>query len=306
MKYAFLSGGTGTPKLLQGFRQLVSDEDIGVICNNGDDYHWNGLYICPDLDTVLYQFSEKLDLNKFWGVENETFESLEILKSLYAEDTWFNVGDKDLALHVYRTHLLNTKSLTEVTHSIRDSWDIKAHIVPMSNQPLQTQILSGENNYHFQEFFVKHKTEVDVTEVKFIGQNEETTNDVKEILDNCQQIIIGPSNPVTSIGPILAIEEIHQLLHKYKEKVILVSPIIGDRAFSGPTVKLMKAMNIAPSPIGIASFYEEFVSKIIFDETDKSIIDDISSFNVEPIFHSIELSTKEQKKKLASTILDFM
>lgn len=306
MKYTFLSGGTGTPKLLQGFRELVADKDLGVICNSGDDYLWNGMYICPDLDTVLYQFSHKLDLKKFWGVKDETYESLEILKSLNAADTWFNVGDKDLALHVYRTNELKTKSLTQITQQICNSWNIEANIVPMSDYPVQSRIHSGEYSYHFQEYFVKLKTGIPVSKVEFEGNKNSTTQNVRDLIESSDTIIIGPSNPITSIGPILAIDEIRELLTKHRHKVIIVSPIKSGSAFSGPTIELMKSMNVEASPLGLAKYYQPYANKIIFDPVDQPLASNLSSIGIEPIFHPIELSTLEQKKKLATAIFDFI
>ncbi|MCE7734229.1 MAG: 2-phospho-L-lactate transferase [Candidatus Heimdallarchaeota archaeon] len=306
MKYTFLSGGTGTPKLLQGFRELVADKDLGIICNSGDDYLWNGMYVCPDLDTVLYQFSHKLDLKKFWGVKNETFESLEVLKSLKADNTWFNVGDKDLALHVYRTNELKTKSLTHITQQICNNWDIEATIIPMSDYPVQSRIYSAENSYHFQEYFVKLRTNIPVSNVEFVGNKKSTTDEVRNLIEASDSIIIGPSNPITSIGPILAIDEIRKLLKKHRQKVIIVSPIKSGSAFSGPTIELMKSMNVEPSPIGLAKYYRSYAGKIIFDPEDQSLEEEINSMGIETIFHPIELSTQEQKKKLATTILDLI
>jgi len=306
MKYTFLSGGTGTPKLLQGFRELIPDKDLGVICNSGDDYLWNGLYVCPDLDTVLYQFSQKLDLVKFWGVKNERFEALEILRSLAAESTWFNVGDKDLALHVYRTNEMKTKSLTQVTKQICNNWNIEATIVPMSDYAVQSRIFSEDKSYHFQEYFVKLKTNITVSKVEFVGNKKSCTKEVKDLLESSKVIIIGPSNPITSIGPILAIEEIRELLRKHREKVVIISPIKSGSAFSGPTVELMRSMNVEVSPLGLAKYYQPYASKIIFDTDELELGNKIKSIGIEPIFHPIELSTQEQKKKLANTILNFI
>lgn len=306
MKYAFLSGGTGTPKLLQGFRELITDEELGIICNSGDDYLWNGLYVCPDLDTVLYQFSGNLDLEKFWGVKNETFQSLEILKSLDGEATWFNVGDKDLALHIYRTNELKNDSLTQITKQVCKKWNIKATILPMSDHSIQSRIHSGDDSYHFQEYFVKLRTQIPVSKVEFRGNKKSTTREVKEMLESSKVIIIGPSNPITSIGPILAVDHIRHLLKKYREKVVIVSPIKGTSAFSGPTVELMKSMGVEPSALGLAKYYQPYASRIIFDTDDKHLEQELNSVGIEPIFLPIELTTQEQKKNLATAILNFI
>ena len=171
MTFTFLSGGTGTPKLLQGFRQVLDDQRISVICNTGDDYIWNGLHISPDLDTNLYLFSNRLDLGKFWGVKDESFHALDTLQSL-GKDIWFNVGDKDIGLHLFRTDQLQKMSLTQITQHISKAWDISATILPMCDQLVQSQIYTEHKKLHFQEYFVKYKTEVNIQKVQFEGNKD--------------------------------------------------------------------------------------------------------------------------------------
>lgn len=303
--YTFLSGGTGTPKLLEGFRQIVDDTHLTVIANSGDDYYWNSLLICPDLDTLLYLFSERLDLEKYWGQKEETFQTLTAMKTYRsAQDTWFNIGDKDLALHLIRNHLFASgHSLAAVTQIIANEYEIRSTILPMSNDKVST-IIHTKDNYslHFQEFFVKHRTEVAIDSVEFEGSTTAQLLDAAAHALASDKVIIGPSNPITSIGPMLSLVKMRALLRKFKKQVTVISPIVGSQAFSGPTVKLMKAMNVEPSAIGLAKYYQEYANTIIFDPADKEYAGAIEDIGIEPIFMNVQLQTVEQKKQLAQNI----
>lgn len=304
--FVFLSGGTGTPKLLQGFRNLISDNEISVICNTGDDFIWNGLHISPDLDTILYLFSSKLDTKKFWGVTDDAFSTLEVLKTLEAQDTWFNVGDKDLGLHLFRSNKLNSMTLTQITQEICKNWKIRANILPMSNVMVQSRIKTPEGELGFQEFFVKYHTQPKVLGVSFIGDTSNTTNEILKVIDEANAIIIGPSNPVTSIGPILAVKSIYNKLHDNRNKVIIVSPIVGENAFSGPTIKLMNAQKIEPSIVGLANLYKDISSTIVIDTSDSDVMPTLENLGYKVISTPIEMKTDEQKQNLARTILGFI
>ncbi|MHA2090130.1 MAG: 2-phospho-L-lactate transferase [Candidatus Kariarchaeaceae archaeon] len=302
MTYTFLSGGTGTPKLLQGFRQLIDDGKISVICNTGDDYIWNGLHISPDLDTVLYLFSNRLDLGKFWGVKNDSFQALNTLKSLEKE-IWFNVGDKDLGLHLYRTYLQQEMTLTQITQIISKTWDISATILPMCNQLVQSQIYTEQKKLHFQEYFVKYKGKVNIQNVQFEGNKDTTTPQVLNTLQESNVVIMGPSNPITSMGPILSLTPIRKSLEDQRAKVIAISPIIGNRAFSGPTPDLMTACGIEVSPIGLAQYYKKLISTLILDPIDRQYHKSLLDLDIEPVYLNIELKTDQQKQELAKSML---
>ena len=298
-----MSGGTGTPKLLQGFRQLIPDDEIGVICNTGDDLSWFGLHVSPDLDTILYLFAGKLDTEKFWGVVDETYQALSTIKSL-GQAGWFNIGDRDLGLHLVRSQMLLDHNLSEVTETICQNWDISSKIYPMSNFPLRSIIHTELGKLPFQEYFVKHNWQPEVHDVSYEGRTDTMPEQVENLLTTSQQIILGPSNPVTSIGPILAIDPIDQLFKNIRDKVTAISPIVGDRAFSGPSTHLMEAIGMDVSVVGLAEHYKDKVSTIIFSEDDRKYREDIEDTGVEPVFLPIELQTSEQKKQLANSILD--
>ncbi len=302
MSYGFLSGGTGTPKVLEGFRELVDDTNLSVIANTGDDYFWNGLRISPDLDTLLYLFSNKLDTSKYWGVKDESYNALSTLKELGGE-VWFNVGDKDLGLHVYRQYLLKTMSFSQITELISRKWNIKAKIAPMADGLIQSRIHSGDNEYHFQEYFVKHKTDIKVDYVEFKGKYP-ISKTAEYILHNSDKIIIGPSNPITSIGPMLSIAELRALLGRRQKDVVAISPVVGDKAFSGPTTRLLMAHGIETSPLGVAKYYQGLINTLILAPSDRSYDAMIKDLEIEPIYLPIELKSMHQKMKLADNLLN--
>ena len=306
--YLFLSGGTGTPKLLQGFRKLIDEWKLYIACNTGDDYFWNSLLVCPDLDTVLYLFADKLDVSKFWGRKAETFNTLSELRAMGEDylNTWFSIGDKDLALHVFRNYLMNRgDSKTDVAIRLAELWGIKAKIFPMSNEMVSSIIYSGKHVYDFQEYFVKMKTNVPVDKVEFKGSKQaHITPLLFRELHRIYKVVIGPSNPVTSIGPFRSVEEIETALKDNKEKIIAVSPLIGGRAFSGPSVSLMKAQGIEPSPLGVAKYYQPIVSTFILDESDRKYKKPIEDLDIEPIFANITMDTEEAKIALAKVVID--
>ncbi len=301
MSYGFLSGGTGTPKVLEGFRELLDDSKLSVIANTGDDYYWNGLRISPDLDTLLYLFSNKLDTSKYWGVKDESYNALSTLKELGGE-VWFNVGDKDLGLHVYRQYLLKTMSFSKITELISRKWNINANITPMADGLIQSRIHSGDKEYHFQEYFVKHKTEIEVDYVEFRGSHP-ISKSAEHILQKSDKIIIGPSNPITSIGPMLSIAGLRTSLGLRKNDVVAISPIVGDKAFSGPTTKLLMAHGIETSPGGVAKYYQGLINTFILDPSDRIYDAEIKDLGIEPVYLPIELRSLDQKIKLADNLM---
>ncbi len=310
--YTFLSGGTGTPKLLQGFRKIVDDSKLEVVCNTGDDYYWNSLLVSPDLDTVLYLFADLLDTEKFWGRKDETFRMLEELRTFTPSDyldTWFLIGDKDLALHIFRNHLMRRgDSLSDVTNLLMEQWGIRAKIYPMSNEKVTTTLHDKEgNSYHFQEYFVRYRTEIDVERVEFVGSEDaHITPYVFKTLSASKNIIIGPSNPVTSIGPILSVEEIRDKLVDKRERVTAISPIVSSKAFSGPTSKLMDAVGMGASIEGLVKNYKDFCARLVLDEADRSQAQLVEDFGIEPIFTDITLATMQDKERMAQFLMEVL
>lgn len=269
----FLSGGTGTPKLIEGFRKNLVDNQISVIANSADDIWIYGLYVSPDVDTVTYLFGNVLDTDKFWGIKADTYYILQYLSKLGVE-TWFQIGDKDLATHLFRTDLIKKgQNLSQITERLSINLQIDSKIFPSSDTHIETRIITSDGqDIHFQEFWVKKRAEIEIEDIYVKNLNEaKIPQNVLRSIDECQKIVIGPSNPITSIGPIINLSPIRKALKKGKEKAIAISPIIGENPISGPTAKLMKAKGYDISPLEIAKMYEEICDIFIIHLTDKEL-----------------------------------
>jgi LPPG:FO 2-phospho-L-lactate transferase len=263
-----LSGGTGTPKLLQGLRRVIPEEDITVIVNTAEDISISGNLVSPDLDTVLYLFAGLLDDSKWWGVKNDTFQTYEALRKLGIHEKLM-IGDADRALHIIRSDMMrNGASLTKATLKLSSMLGIKTRVLPMCDEKVDTLIETRTGNMHFQDFWVGLHGEPEVLDVHIKGiQNAKPSKAVIEALEKENNVIIGPSNPLTSIGPILAIKGMKKLLKG--KKVIAISPIIGDSPVSGPAGKFMKARGFEVSSKGVAECYGDILDALVIDIMDR-------------------------------------
>ncbi len=294
-----LSGGTGTPKLLQGLRLLIPDEDITVIVNTAEDIMISGNLVSPDVDTILYLFSGQLDDTKWWGVKNDTFHTFHALKKMGLDEKLM-IGDMDRAAHIFRTALIrNGMLLTEATEQLSLALGIKARILPMCDEKVDTMINTQQGLMHFQDFWVGAHGEPDVLDVriKSIGRAK-PTKEVLGALDAEENVIIGPSNPITSIGPILAIKGMRKILSR--KKVIAVSPIIGDSPVSGPAGKLMAAQGFPVSSRGVAECYENILDIMVIDRRDTA---DENDFPVRTVRYDTLMTSVEKSKALADCVL---
>ena len=301
-----LSGGTGTPKLLLGVRELLDDKLLTIIGNTGDDDVFYGLLVSPDIDSLIYLFSNQLDLKKFWGVEDETYETLQQL-DMMKEPTWFRLGDKDLALHLTRSRLLSSGyTLTEAITEICAKLEITARIIPMTDESVKTIILNEKNErFSFQEYTVKFREKIPVKAIHYEGsQNAKATLEAINAIRNATAIILGPSNPITSVGPMLALPEIKNALIKSKAKVIAVSPLDSGKAFSGPAARLLKELGYEASSLGIAELYKEFLDVFVISSNDSKLRDSIQDLGIKVISTNISLKTKIEQINLAKIILE--
>ncbi|MDW7732304.1 MAG: 2-phospho-L-lactate transferase [Methanolobus sp.] len=261
------SGGTGTPKLLNGFRKVISEKGITVVVNTAEDLWVSGNLVTPDIDTVLYLFSDRIDLKKWWGIEGDTFRTHEAMKSLGHRERMM-LGDLDRATHVMRSNYLREgNTLTEAIMKLSDSMGIKARVFPMSDDPVSTTIVTPSGKMHFQDFWIANRGEPEVLDVFQEGIDRAAISPaVLRALENEDEVLIGPSNPITSIGPIIGLPGMVDILRT--KKVIAVSPIIGNEPVSGPAGKLMHARGIDVSSAGVAAYYSEFVDTFIIDNQD--------------------------------------
>jgi LPPG:FO 2-phospho-L-lactate transferase len=297
-----IAGGTGSIKLVRGLYSIA--RDLTVICNVADNMWLHGLYICPDVDTMIYGLAGLLDLRRGWGIKKDSFGFLEQIV-LLGEPAWFKLGDRDLATHLIRTNLLkNGKNLTEITDWMRKKYSIHAKIVPATDSPVETKIITDGGEMHIQEYWVREKAKRAVSGIKYSGIECARVNPrAIQALKRSELIIIAPANPITSIGPTLAMKSLKKNLSSEKTKIIAVSPIIGSNAVSGPAVKYMNALNLKISPLGVAEYYSEFITKFVISKSDRNLSKPISKLGIKVYETDIVMKTREDEERLASYIL---
>ncbi|GFO97722.1 2-phospho-L-lactate transferase [groundwater metagenome] len=295
-----LSGGTGTPKLLQGLRKLIPDEEITVIVNTAEDIMISGNRVSPDVDTVLYLFSGQLDDAKWWGVRNDTFHTHTALKKMGINEKLM-IGDADRAAHIMRSELMRKGArLTEATLQLSKALRVRAKVLPMCDEKVDTMITTPQGEMHFQDFWVGARGEPDVLDVKITGlEKANTTREVMGVLGSDDNVIIGPSNPITSIGPILGMKGMRKLLSE--KNVIAVSPIIGDAPVSGPAGKLMRARGYPVSSKGVAECYGDILDMMVIDERDTA---DEKDFPVRTVRWDTMMTSIEKSEALARCVLE--
>ena len=305
MRLVALAGGTGAAKLLRGLARLVDLRDLSIVINTGDDAEIWGLHVSPDLDTVAYALVGLIDEAKGWGVRDETFHALEHMARL-GEPTWFNLGDRDLATHLHRTRLLREgRSLSEATRSIASSLGVTASLIPMSDQPVRTRLLGPEGWLDFQEYFVREKGQVDVREVRYSGAEAAVpAPGVIEAVRDARGVIVCPSNPITSIGPILAVPGLAEALAGTAATTVAISPIVGGDAVSGPAGRLMAVTGLPVSAAGVARAYEGWLDVLVLDERDRSQVPEVLQLGVSPVTAQTIMASREDEVRLARRVLD--
>jgi LPPG:FO 2-phospho-L-lactate transferase len=299
---AVLAGGTGSAKLVRGLVRTIS-EDITIIVNIGDNITMHGLYICPDIDTILYTLSDQLNSNQGWGVKDDTYHFLNQI-SRYSVDDWFKLGDKDLALHIVRTNLLKAgRTLSEATSILVDRMNISQTVLPASDQHIETRIDTPQGEMHLQEFWVMLKGEPEVVGVKYgNSKNSRPAPNVVNAILEAEKVIVCPANPVSSIGPMTDIAGIRKVLTSVRERVVAVSPIVGTSAVSGPACKFLRSLGVEVSSKGVASLYSSFVSRLIIDGSDKAMIADIEQLGVKVSVTDIVMRTEKDEQRLAKFV----
>jgi len=299
-----LAGGIGASKLLLGLYKEMDPRALTIVVNTGDDIVLHGLKISPDLDIVTYTLAGLIDPAKGWGFRGETFHMLQRL-ALYGRANWFNLGDRDLATHIHRTAMLaEGKTLTEVADSIRTALDVKSRILPMSDQPIPTMIDSSEGPLHFQEYLVKRRAEPVVRGIRFAGvASARAARGVLEAICDADRIVVCPSNPLISIGPILAVPGVREQLRARRETVIAVCPLVGGKSLKGPSDKMLVQLGHESSAMGIAKLYSDFVGTLVIDTADKPQAEKIRSLGMHVAVLPTVMKTLAQKRKLARALL---
>jgi LPPG:FO 2-phospho-L-lactate transferase len=299
-----LTGGTGGAKLIEGIAAEIDPAGLTIICNTGDDAVFHGLHVSPDVDTIIYTLAGLIDSEQGWGIHGDTFAALDQLHRL-GHETWFKLGDRDLATHVTRTRFMHEGlPLSAATERIRRALGVKSVVLPMSDERVETRLATLQGEVSFQEYFVKEHWSRAVTAIRFHGAESGCpAPGVLGAIHQAEAIIICPSNPITSIGPILAVPGIRAALTEVKVPVVGVSPLIGATAISGPAHKLMPVASFEASALGTAKFYSDFLNALLIAEEDRNLVDGVKALNVEPVCTNIRMTTLSDKKRLAREVL---
>ena len=304
-KIAALAGGVGASKLLFGLYEAMEPAALSIIVNTGDDIELHGLKISPDLDIVTYSLAGIVDPAKGWGIRGETFHALKRLAG-YGRANWFNLGDRDLATHIHRTALLaEGKTLSQAAESIRIALGVKARILPMSNDPVPTVIESNEGPMHFQKYLVKRRAEPTVKNIRFAGAGSaRPAPGVLEAISEAGRIIICPSNPLISIGPILAIPLVREQLRARKRDVLAVCPLVGGKSLKGPSDKMLAQQGHEATALGVAKLYADFTGTFVIDPVDRTQAAAISALGMKVAIVPTVMKTRSQKRNLARALLE--
>lgn len=305
-RVAVLSGGIGGVKLVEGLHELLPSQSLSVICNTGDDQEFWGLHVSPDVDTILYTLSGLINREQGWGMDSESFQALELLER-YGEPTWFKLGDRDLATHVLRTQWLREgRRLTQVTADLAVRLGIRCAVIPMSDDRLRTVVVTPDGELDFQDYFVRRRFEPPVEEVRFEGAVDALPSpEAAAAILAAATVVIAPSNPIASIGPMLAIRGLRESVVQAAGMRIAISPLIGNEAVKGPTVPMMQAAGLPISPIGVAQAYEGLIDALVIDRQDVAYKSELEQQGLRVLVTDTLMEGFEGRLRLAAEVLDF-
>jgi LPPG:FO 2-phospho-L-lactate transferase len=302
---AVLCGGVGAARYLRGLVRVVDPGDVTAVVNTGDDLTLHGLRICPDLDTVTYTLADGIDPERGWGLAGETWAAMDALDR-YHGATWFRLGDRDLATHLYRTGRLHEGAgLAEVTAEVTAGWGVGVRLLPMTEDPVATRFtLAGGEEITFQEYFVQRRHEVPVTAVRFAGvELARPGPGVVEALETAERVVVAPSNPVVSIGPVVAVPGVRERLESRRDDVVAVSPIIAGAALKGPADRLLDELGEESSVVGVARRYAAFVGTLVVDEADADRAGDVEAEGVRCVVAPTIMNGPAESAALAQVTL---
>jgi LPPG:FO 2-phospho-L-lactate transferase len=296
-----LAGGVGASKLLEGLARALSPEELNIVVNTGDDIEMFGLYIAPDLDIVTYTLAGLVNPVTGWGLNSDTFYCLDSLLHFYDEQRWFNLGDRDLATHIYRTHQLRQgRPLSEITERIRKTLGVESCILPMTDTHTPTTIITDAGALHFQEYLVKHRAQPLVQGIRF--ENIEAARPAPGVLAaiaEAKAVILCPSNPLISIGPILAVPGVRDALKQTQAKVIAISPVVGGASLKGPTDRMLAQSGLNVSATQVAQLYADLLDAFIIDNRDAAAKAEIERLGLQVFVTNTVMSGAAEKLALA-------
>lgn len=294
-----LSGGTGTPKLLQGLKEIVDPSDLTIIVNTLENNYFSGVYVAADIDTVMYTMADLINDEFWYGIKGDTFITNEQLEKMGCPEL-LRIGDKDRATKIQKTLLMEKYGLARACEIQARNLGLACKIIPMSNEQSEITLKTDIGQLAFHEFLIKHQQEPEVLDIQF--SEVSPAEGVIDAIKNSDAVIIGPSNPVTSISPILSLKGVREALKD--TYVIAVSPIVGTDAVSGPASKFMKSLGIEVSSIGVASLYEDFLDNFVIDDKDINLSDEINQIINKVTVTNTIMNNLGVKKNLAQTIID--
>ena len=306
MKVCALAGGVGGAKLASGLQDVLPPGELSVVVNTADDFDLWGLHICPDLDTVMYTLAGISNPETGWGIVNESFETLNMLES-YGEETWFKLGDRDLATHILRTSRMRSgETLTEVTAGLSGVLGVDSAVLPMSDDPVSTVLETPEGRLEFQEYFVRRGQRDEVLAVELRGiQDAGPTGRVLAAISGAHAIVLCPSNPVVSVGPILALPGMTEALASSSAPKVAVSPIVGGRALKGPADRMLASLGHEVSATGVARMYAGLLDGMVVDRTDEGEQAGIETLGMRVLVTQSVMRDAEDRARLASETLEF-
>jgi LPPG:FO 2-phospho-L-lactate transferase len=300
-----LAGGVGAARFLEGLVQVVSPETITAIVNTGDDFELHGLSISPDVDIVTCTLAGVIDQAQGWGIVGDTAECMDWLGKLGAP-TWFKLGDRDLAFHIHRTALLKQgHTPSQIADQFRRALGVAVRIVPMSDQHVPTHIITSAGEMHFEEYFVQRRAQDEVQGVRFVGVEQAApAPGLIEAIEQAEAILIAPSNPIVSVGPMLALPGMREALMRTPAKVVAVSPIVGGAAIKGPAAPLMRAQGLEVSALGIANAYAGILDGLVIDQVDAALREPIAALGVSVAVTDTIMRGPTEKANLARVALE--
>jgi LPPG:FO 2-phospho-L-lactate transferase len=300
-----LAGGVGAARFLEGLVQVAPPETIAAIVNTGDDMVFHGLHVSPDIDIVMYTLAGIVDPSQGWGIRDDTTHALSMLATLGA-DPWFKLGDRDLAVHIRRTELLRAGwTLSQVTDSFRRALHVGIRLLPMSDEPVATEISTPVGWLHFQQYLVQRRARDEALGVRFVGiEQARPAPGVLEALHTAEVIVIAPSNPVVSIGTILAVPGVRDAIVASSAPVVAVSPIIAGAPVKGPAAPLMRAVGLEVSVRGVAACYQGLIDVLVIDRADADLSSDIRASGIDVAVTDTLMRGPAEKRRLAEATLD--
>ncbi len=299
-----IAGGVGGAKMAEGF-DMCKEVELSIIGNVADDDEFHGLWVSPDIDTIIYTLSSKINRSQGWGVNDEGHRALDVLKEL-GKETWMFLGDRDFGLHIYRTERLkNGDRPSDITSEISQKFGITSKINLPTDDKVQTRVRTTKGWQTFQEYFVRDKCVPDVLELHYKGLSQSSiTPEAESSIVNAELIVLAPSNPLVSITPIIEIPGFKKVLQNTNVPIIAVSPLINGKVIKGPADKMLASLGHRPDVLGIAQYYKDVISHLVIDDQDSSFFEDINSIGISPYSTDILMRDAMDKKRLALKILE--